>query len=81
FIHQAKDGADYYVAASGRNLYGRVRESLQNKQILGVVDITAYDAEYERREDIEYGKLAFLQQVLESFRHSGAVLSQVTHRL
>ncbi len=59
FIHQAKDGADYYAAASGRNLYGRVRESLQNKQILGVVDITAYDAEYERREDIEYGKLAF----------------------
>ncbi|MGN7290832.1 SDR family NAD(P)-dependent oxidoreductase [Bacillus velezensis] len=81
FIHQAKDGADYYAAASGRNLYGRVRESLQNKQILGVVDITAYDAEYERQEEIEHGKLAFLQQALESFRHSGAVFSQVTHRL
>ncbi len=35
FIHQAKDGADYYAAASGRNLYGRVRSLFKTNRYSG----------------------------------------------
>jgi acyl transferase domain-containing protein/acyl carrier protein len=73
--------ADFYSESSGESLYRAVKEKQRDQKLLGVIDITAYDAGYEQSKRLEAGKIRFLQLLLERDRNEGFKLLQVTHRL
>jgi polyketide synthase PksN len=72
---------DFYSAAAGETLYRRVKEKLAGKKITGVIDLCAYDDEYEQSAALETGKLIFLQKLIAHDRQHGYSLIQVTYRL
>lgn len=72
---------DCYSESSGQALYGALRETQRGLKLLGLIDLTAYDREYEQSKALEAGKLRFLQLLLENDRNEGFKLLQATHRL
>ncbi|ABQ27260.1 SDR family NAD(P)-dependent oxidoreductase [Geotalea uraniireducens] len=72
---------DFYSASAGEDLYHQIRERRLNRKLLGVIDLTAYDSEYERSVAVESGKIAFLQKLIEYDRSERFTLLQVTHAL
>jgi acyl transferase domain-containing protein/acyl carrier protein len=72
---------DFYSSSAGEALYRRVKEELNGMKLTGVIDLTAYDEEYEQSTALEAGKLIFLQKLVENERQQGYCLMQVTYRL
>lgn len=72
---------DYYDSHAGEQLYHQIKKKVDQPQFLGVIDVTAYDEQYEQSEAIEAGKITFLQKLIEHHRHAGWKLMQVTCRL
>jgi polyketide synthase PksM len=73
---------DFYDGAAGEILYEQVKAEQRSRKFLGVIDITAYDAEYEQSLEVETGKIVFLQKLAgQAPNDGGCVLIQVTHRL
>ncbi len=73
--------ADFYSAQAGEELYRQVKDIQNGRTLIGVIDITAYDSEYEQSFAVEAGKLRFLQKVIEHNRQEGCKLLQITYRL
>lgn len=73
--------ADYYSVFAGEDLYQHIKHAQQDQKLLGVIDITAFDHEYEKSPDIESGKIRFLQKLIEHDRSEGYKLLHVTYQL
>ncbi|WP_437581595.1 SDR family NAD(P)-dependent oxidoreductase [Sorangium sp. So ce887] len=80
-FHAVQGDTDFYSAEAGVVLHERVKSGLAGRALLGVIDLTAYDVEYERSLDLEAGKIALLQRLIEHDRAAGLTLLQVTHNL
>lgn len=72
---------NFYSSRAGEMLYQEIRKRINSKNLLGVVDITAYDSDYEQTLSIESGKISLLQKLIENHRNEGFTLLQVTHIL
>jgi polyketide synthase PksN len=72
---------DFYSSSAGESLYQQIKDKQNNYNLLGVIDITAYDSLYEQSTDVESGKITFLQKMIEHDRNEGYQLLQVTHQL
>ena len=73
--------ADFYTVSRGERLYEEIKRKVGKGKLLGVIDITALDKEYEESLEIEKGKIKFLQEIIEKDREEGYKLLQVTYRL
>ncbi|AXE29470.1 hypothetical protein DK842_05875 [Chromobacterium phragmitis] len=72
--------ADFLREDSGRAAYRHLAARLAGSP-LGVVDVTALDADYEASSAAELGKIALLQLFLADHRAQGPRLLQVTRQL
>ncbi|WP_152378747.1 SDR family NAD(P)-dependent oxidoreductase [Paenibacillus brasilensis] len=72
---------DFYSGSAGERLYQQVKEAIPDQRILGVIDISALDSEYERSLDVELGKIKFLQQIIENHRNDHCKFLQITYNL
>ncbi|HML90294.1 MAG TPA: SDR family NAD(P)-dependent oxidoreductase [Methylomusa anaerophila] len=77
----AEIATDFYSAAAGESLYKQIKDRQNGNRLLGVIDITAYDGDYEQSLNVECGKIAFLQKLIEYDRSEGYQLLQATHQL
>ena len=73
--------ADFYSEPAGEKLYKEIKEKHGKRRLLGVVDMTALDKEYEESLEIESGKIKFLQKLIENDRNEGYKLLQAAYRL
>jgi len=72
---------DFYSSSAGESLYQQIKDKQNGYNLLGVIDITAYDSAYEQSTTVESGKITFLQKLIEHDRNEGYRLLQVTHQL
>lgn len=72
---------DFYSPEAGEALYHQLKETVAGLAFQGMIDLTAYDAEYEQDTRMEWGKIAFLQHLIAHHRHTGWKVMQVTYRL
>ncbi len=73
--------SDFYSADKAMESFNILQEYLQNQRLLGIVDLTAYDDEYEDKHDFEEGKIVLLQKLLENYNGQLIKIVQVTNRL
>jgi polyketide synthase PksJ len=72
---------DFYSIEGGEKLYEYFKQWQKGRKILGVIDLTACDKDYEQTAALEKGKITFLQNLIAKDRKEGLKLLQVTFRL
>ncbi len=72
-------GTDFYSAESGLRAAKNISQAASDRRLIGLIDLTACDTDYERTTDLEAGKIRLLQWAIEHLRHAGLNLLQVTH--
>lgn len=73
--------ADFYSTTESENIYQYILEKRKDNKILGLIDISSLDSDYERVIDIESGKIKLLQNLIEHNREDKFFILQVTHKL
>lgn len=73
--------SDFYSEERGRWTAKALLGVLAGRPLLGLVDLTACDSDYEKSTELESGKLVLLQALLEACRDAGFQLLQVSHQL
>ncbi|WP_407711722.1 SDR family NAD(P)-dependent oxidoreductase [Bacillus inaquosorum] len=72
---------DYYSQEAGETLYQQLKQIIEGPAFQGMIDLTAYDGEYEQDTRIEWGKITFLQHLITHQGQAGWKVMQVTYSL
>ena len=78
---EVENQVNFYSSESCEKAYRSLKDALGDERIKGILDLTAYDPEYEESYKVESGKITVLQKVLEDYGKDNIRILQVTYHL
>lgn len=72
---------NFYNEINSETLFSAIKNKIENRFFLGIIDLVALDSTYEDSVQVEVGKIALIQRFIDEYRLDGFGILQATYKL